>query len=305
MLNTLALHYFVATVDAKGFTAAAKTLGVSQSTISKMIKSLELSLGSELLIRHGKALQMTDLGKVLYSRGKEVLQSIKQLEQELTDAQSLNYGRLELGIPPMVNLLFTQTIKDFRQRYSKIQLKIFEPPGPATEKLVSTNELELGFSIAPIDSRLELKQEIIADYAIYAVGLESLLPKANNVLTLKQLNKKPLLLLNEEFGITRYLSQAFAANNLQTNIAAQSGHWDWLLSMAQAGLGIALLPEPFCERLPKELISKPLSADLRWQVVLLWNGYYLSEAAKAWLECSQPYFPGIVSILEGLDSESE
>ena len=64
--------------------------------------------------------------------------------------------------------------------------------------------------------------------------------------------------------------------------------------MAQAGLGVALLPEPFCSRLPNDLVYRVIDepAPLRWEVALLWNGRYLSQAARAWLDSCQAHIEG-------------
>lgn len=297
MLNVIALRYFTETVRLGGFTAAAQYLGVSQSTVSKMVKNLEDQIGETLIVRNGKPMLLSDVGKVLYEKGGTVIESILRLEKEVYDVQALEQGRLYIGIPPMINLLFTKTIKEFRERYPSIALYVHEYPGPAIEQQVASDKLDLGFSIAPIDQHLPLQHQIIATYEVCAIATQDMLQSNSDELSLESLVKKPLLLLNDEFGLTRLLRQEFAKRQLQPKIYAQSSQWDWLISMAQAGLGIALLPEPFCARLPTDLSYKPIrkSELLKWQVTLLWNGRYLSQAARAWLQCCQPYFDDLDS----------
>lgn len=293
MLNVSALEYFVETVRLNSFTAAAQYLGVSQSTVSKMVKILETDLGETLIIRSGKPLLLSDAGRVLYDKGSEVLASLRALKQEVHAVQALQKGHVKIGIPPMVNLLFTEVVKDFRERYPNILLEISEPPGPAIEQLVAKNELDLGFSIAPVDQSLALGHEIVASYAVYAISTPDLLPRNKGALSLDLIAKKPLLLLNDDFGLTRLLRQRFATEQLKPHIYAQSSQWDWVISMAQAGLGVALLPEPFCSRLPNDLVYRVIDepAPLRWEVAL-WNGRYLSQAARAWLDSCQAHIEG-------------
>lgn len=294
MINVTALEYFIETVRLNSFTAAAQYLGVSQSTVSKMVKSLETDVGEILIIRSGKPLLLSDAGRVLYDKGTDVLLSLRRLEQEVHAVQALQKGHLKIGIPPMVNLLFTEVVKDFRERYPTIFLEISEPPGPAIEQLVAKNELDLGFSIAPVDQSLSLGHEVVASYAVYAISTPELLPRSKESLSLNLVAKKPLLLLNDDFGLTRLLRQRFTTEQLTPHIYAQSSQWDWLISMAQAGLGVALLPEPFCARLPNDLVYKVIeeSTPLRWDVALLWNGRYLSQAARAWLDSCQSHIDG-------------
>lgn len=294
MLNVIALRYFVETVRLNGFTAAAQSLGVSQSTVSKMVRSLEDQIGETLIIRNGKPLLLSDVGRVLYEKGSDVLTALARLEQEVHEVQALSQGRVNIGIPPMINLLFTQVMKDFRERYPTISLQIYEYPGPAIEQMVATNELDVGFSIAPVDQLLPLEHQVVARHDVYAIALPEFLARNKDSIALAQVVQKPLLLLNDDFGLTRLLRQRFAQEQLQPRIYAQSSQWDWLISMAQAGLGVALLPEPFCSRLPTELVYKVIEEKepLSWEVTLLWNGRYLSQAARAWLECCQTQLGG-------------
>lgn len=294
MINVIALRYFVETVRLSSFTAAAQYLGVSQSTVSKMVRSLEDQIGETLIIRNGKPLLLSDAGKVLYDRGGELISSLLRLEQEVHEVQALSQGRVNIGIPPMINLLFTEVIKNFRERYPSILLQVHEHPGPAIELQVAKDELDVGFSIAPVNEYLPLEHQVVASYDVYAIGLPELLPRNKGAITLSQVTKKPLLLLNDDFGLTRLLRQRFVKEQLQPRIYAQSSQWDWLISMAQAGLGIAVLPEPFCARLPEDLVYKVISEDvpLSWDVMLLWSGRYLSQAARAWLECCQAQLGG-------------
>lgn len=287
MLNVVALRYFVETVRLGGFTAAAQSLGVGQSTVSKMVRSLEDQVGELLIVRNSKPLLLSDVGQLLFEKGGLLLQDLKQLQQEVHQVQALTKGYLKVGLPPMINLLFTAALKEFRERYPDIQLQIIEQPGPAIEQLVASDQLDFGFSIAPIAPDLALQTNRVISYPIYALGLAEHLPRSQSPISLEQLVKKPLLFLNDEFGLTRLLRHHLLQEQIQPRIYAQSSQGDWLISMAQAGLGVAVLPQPFCQRLPENLNYRVIEQThpLQWEVVLLWNGRYLSQAAKAWLEC--------------------
>lgn len=287
MFNVVALRYFVETVRLGGFTAAAQSLGVGQSTVSKMVRSLEDQVGELLIVRNSKPLLLSDVGQVLFEKGGQLLQDLKQIQQEVHQVQALTKGYLKIGLPPMINLLFTSALKEFRERYPEIQLQIIEQPGPAVEQLVASGQLDFGFSIAPIAPDLALKTNRVISYPIYALGLAEHLPRTQAPISLQQLVKKPLLFLNDEFGLTRLLRRHLLQDQLQPLIYAQSSQGDWLISMAQAGLGVAVLPQPFCQRLPDALSYRVIEQvhPLQWEVVLLWNGRYLSQVAKAWLEC--------------------
>lgn len=82
------------------------------------------------------------------------------------------------------------------------------------------------------------------------------------------LAEHPLLIYNEDFALSRQLLELFSQHNVKPRIAVRSGQWDFLAAMVQAGVGIAILPEPICQRTDKQ--------TLRW---ILWRVIYAGSWA--------------------------
>jgi DNA-binding transcriptional LysR family regulator len=106
------------------------------------------------------------------------------------------------------------------------------------------------------------------------------------------LGEHPLLIYNEDFALSRQLMALFNQHNVKPRIAVRSGQWDFLAAMVQAGVGIAILPQPICERLDKNTLRWiPLESDLHWQLGMIWReGVYLSHSAQAWLQCCEGFW---------------
>jgi DNA-binding transcriptional LysR family regulator len=284
-MDLRSLRYFVETVRHNSFTQAAEALHVTQSTISKMVRQLEDEVGEPLLVRDGRQLRLTDTGRVVFERGEEMLASLRQLDAELRDTKAAQRGRLAVGIPPMINLLFTPVLKAFRLRHPEIELLLREETGQEIERLVAAGELEIGLTVLPSDPQLALHSMPVASYPIWALAARGTFQPQRTTLKLKALAKLPLLLLRDDFALTRGLRGAFARAGFEPAVAAQSAQWDWLVAMASAGMGVALLPEPFTERLaigPMDAV-RLVEPELHWQVAHVWDGRYLSHAARAWL----------------------
>lgn len=289
-MDLRSLRYFVETVKLNSFTLAAESLHVTQSTISKMVRQLEDEVGAQLLVRDGRKLSLTDTGQVVYARGEDMLATMRQLNLELRDIQAARAGSLTVGVPPMINLLFTPVLKAFRQRHPDIVLTLHEGTGQDIERQVAAGELEIGMTVLPADPALALETVPIASYPIWALAAAGTFARQRTSLPVKALAKLPLVLLKDDFAMTRNLRAAFRGAGFEPQVAAQSGQWDWLVAMASAGMGVALVPEPFIHRLAiGKLDALPLvEPRLQWQVAHAWNGRYLSHAARAWLDvCRQ------------------
>ncbi len=61
------LRYFIAIVEEKSISAAARRLHLSQPPLSQQLKAMEEELGALLVERSGKRLEVTDAGKALYT----------------------------------------------------------------------------------------------------------------------------------------------------------------------------------------------------------------------------------------------
>lgn len=286
-MDVRALRYFVETVRHASFTQAAKALFVTQSTVSKMIRQLEEEAGTPLLIRDGHTARPTDTGRVMYQRGIQVLETMRQLSEELRQTAGLDRGALEVGIPPMINLLFTPVVKRFRELHPGIHLTLREGTGQAVEGLVASGELEVGATILPIAPDGGLAAQPFGSYPIWVIGPPDAPWAGKTSLPLSALRDARLLIPTDDFAVTRRLRQAFADAGFQPGIAAQSAHWDFLVAMASAGLGVALLPEPLMQRMKTRGLStaKLAKSGMQWEVGHIWlQSGYMSFAARAWLD---------------------
>ncbi|AZY49869.1 LysR family transcriptional regulator [Bordetella avium] len=294
-MDVRALRYFSETVRCASFTEAARHLFVTQSTVSKMIRQLEEEVGTPLLIRDGHTARPTDTGRIVYERSLQILAAMRQLSAEVKEAADLERGELEVGIPPMINLLFIPVVRQFRERYPRIQLSLREGAGQEVERLVAAGELEVGATVLPVAAGGPLESRRFGLYSLWALG-PSDAPWANRTtLPLSALRDVPLLIPTEDFALTRRLRQACESAGFDPRIAAQSAHWDFLAAMASSGLGTAILPEPLVQRLKTRGLSTARLArsGVQWEVGHIWvRDRYLSHAARAWLEiCSAVLTP--------------
>ena len=264
------LRYFVEVVRQQSFTRAAEKLFVTQPTISKMLKNLEDELNCTLLIRDGRKLLLTDTGRVVFERGLAILAEFRQLEAELGDINHLTKGVLRLGIPPMVGMMMAGPISLFRQRYPGVELKISEFGGLTVQQAVMNGELDVAMTALPVE-----EESGLASLPLFSHPLCVLVPRSGEWLHIdsvqpERLGEHPLLIYNEDFALSRQLMALFSQHNVKPRIAVRSGQWDFLAAMVQAGVGIAILPQPICERLDKNTLRWiPLESDLYWQLGMI------------------------------------
>ncbi|MBP6166085.1 MAG: LysR family transcriptional regulator [Aeromonas sp.] len=284
-MDIRALRYFVELVREKSFTRASEKLFVTQPTISKMIRNMEEELGQPLLNREGHSFTLTDSGQVLFAHGQLILAQMQQLEAELADLQSLQHGRLALGIPPMVGHVYADLIRAYRSRYPKVELSIVEYGGRRIEQAVLEGELDLAITMLPTREEGVLSALELDCYPIQVVLPDLPRWRGDSEIRLADLQEEPFLLYTQAFTLSERLEQACQQAGFVPQVAARSSQWDFLTAMVRSGMGVAFLPEPICRRLtPDGLVLRPLLPELSWRLGVIWPAKrYLSRTAEAWL----------------------
>lgn len=286
-MDLRALRYFVETVRLNSFTRAAQALSVTQSTISKMVRQLEDEVGQPLLWRTPRGVSLTDVGRVVFERGQEALAVVQGLQREVDDLTALSRGTLTVGIPPMVNVFFSTLLQRFRAQHPGIQLQVKEAGGELIEQMVADGELEVGVSILPVRPELGLASAALGRYPVCLVATADASWTRLKRPGLAALDGQPVVMLGEGYALSRRLHARWRELGVRPDEVAESGQWDFLLSMAEAGMGTAILPRPLLDRLtlPADLVVRALPArELDWAVAHIWSpGRYMSHAARAWL----------------------
>ena len=91
------LRTFVAVVAAGSFTGAARALGTDKARVSRVIARLEERLGARLLQRSSRRLAVTEIGRELLRRAKDVLAAVDEAEAVVASARAVPGGTLKLA----------------------------------------------------------------------------------------------------------------------------------------------------------------------------------------------------------------
>ncbi|WP_064576606.1 LysR family transcriptional regulator [Cupriavidus gilardii] len=99
MDKLLALKMFVETVDAKGFSAAARRLDLATSSVTRALDGLEQSLGAVLLNRSTRQVTVTEAGAVYYQQARRILEAVEEADALIADRGDIPVGQLRVSLP--------------------------------------------------------------------------------------------------------------------------------------------------------------------------------------------------------------
>ena len=158
------LRYFVGVAEELHFGKAAERLYISTPTLSQQVKQLEREIGTALLIRHSRGVELTPAGQVLLTRARETLQAAGLALKDTRRAAGLDEPVLRLGLlngipghlPAALEQLATERFPN-----STVTLEA----GTTTDQLrmLDAGEIDLGLVRTPLTLPPAITSEQLAD----------------------------------------------------------------------------------------------------------------------------------------------
>lgn len=284
------LRYFMAIVEEGQISRAAKRLHIAQPPLSLQLKLLEEELGVQLIERNTRSMQPTSAGHALYQRAEQIVGLIDAATKEVREQDGAMRGVLPIGSPPALGSLFIpDRIRDFHARYPEVRFQWREGNTFRILELLDANVIEFGIVRLPVREGAFDMIPLMTEPWVAIVPKKKRLPKA---ITLSQLAQSPLLLMHRQSGIRAHdmVLDAFASAGLAPSIFCESDNVLALLSLAERGVGVAIMPRSTLSLRPEAFHAMDIAdCQLESSVAVVWpKGRRLSAAARLFLEMFEP-----------------
>lgn len=233
---------FLMVAQKESFGKAAGDANRSIPAVSMQIKQLENQLGVTLFQRTTRKVEMTAEGELLMISVRKALAELEVGLAQMKQAANVEQGHISFAcVPTVASTRLPAILTAFAKKYPGITVHVREL---ANQELTeSVRRREVDFAIGPM---MDKKGEL--EYApIFTDEYCALLPKTyedggRESISLKELSKMPLLKLSNSTAFRDHIDIALKSNNLVTDTAYEFMQVTTLIAMAEAGLGIALLP---------------------------------------------------------------
>ncbi len=235
------LEYIVALNKFKHFVKAAEYCGVSQPTLSMMIRKLESELEISIFDRSQHPIQPTKVGQRVIEQAERTLLEMKKVQEIVNDDIDALSGNLSIGvIPTLASYIVPNLIKTFKTDYPEIHLAISEM---TTENLIDTlNKGELDMFIAATPLEQENFYEIPLYYEKFLAYFSNSQSHIYKNLSASNMPNENLWIL-EEGHCFRDQVFNFCTESLSYNQIFESGSIDTLIRIVDTNDGYSVIPE--------------------------------------------------------------
>ena len=239
------VFYYVAT--SLSFSEASKKLYITQSAVSQSIETLEKKLGQTLFIRSTKKVQLTPAGSLLLKHVEPAMNLLSRGESQLMDSSTLGLGQLHIGASDTICRYFlVPYLKKFHDLFPNVPIKVTNATSVKCVELLEQRKVDMIITNFPnTDLSKEHIQKTVATFKDVFVANPNYFPLQDQVITLEELRKHPLMLLERHSTTSEFIHNLFIQHQMELVPDVELSSNDLLIDLAKIGLGIAFVPD-FC-----------------------------------------------------------
>lgn len=152
-METRVLHYFLMVAKLGNVTKAAKSLHITQPTLSRQIADLESEMGIKLFDRSNRHLVLTKAGTVFQQRAKMILDLIAQTEVEVKQENDELTGTIHIGcVESSASMFIMKIVKQMQKLYPNVKFDIYTGNGDTLRERIDQGFLDCALLIEPVET---------------------------------------------------------------------------------------------------------------------------------------------------------
>ncbi len=281
------LETFVSIARTHSFSRAAVLLGLAQPTLSGRIGALEGELGSQLFLRHGHTLELSETGRALLPYAERMLALRTEGIAEAHRLALGGLGRLALGANLSASqYLVPRLIELFHRQHPDAPIRVRTATSPALMESLLDGVIQLAICS---QAQIEPRAQVLWSYSDPLLLVASRDHPLARIGECSRADLAKYTILSTQAGPTRLGLRHVLPPDGETPIAIEANAGEVMTQLLRRGLGVTVLPviAIWDELARGELVAISVrDATLPMYDVALvqWSGRALSPAAKAFAE---------------------
>ena len=262
----------VALAETLHFGRAAERLHVSQPALSKRVRKIEDRIGGPLLVRRYRDVRLTEAGRLLAERGRQLLRDSAATVAFSQRAARGEAGRLRIGfgIASIIGLL-PDVLLRFRRSHPDVQLELRDMSTPDQVAGLTGGEIDVGFVRLPLTAARLVVRPVLDERLVLAMG-----PRTpwQPRLGLRSVAAEPFIIIARARSASFYdhALSVCAATGFAPRIVQEANELFTVLSLVGAGLGVSLVPRSAASmHLPGIRFRELTLPEAAWDIGVAWH----------------------------------
>ncbi len=286
------LRYFLAVAQEESISAAADYLHLTQPTLSRQLKDLEDELGRPLFLRGSRKVELTEEGRLLRKRAREILELTDKAQAEVREGTQAVTGEIYIGAGEThVMGLVARAVRALREQGHRIRFRLYSGNAEDVTERLDQGLLDFGILIEPVDLK-KYDSLRLPGTDLWGVLMPKDHPLAQEtVIRPHQLRQEPLLVSHQRLHQGQLL-QWLGCDAADLDIAATFNLIYNAARMVEERVGLALTLDRLVSTGEDSLLCfRPLEPRMEVGLDIVWKKYQtLSKAAQLFLQQLQADF---------------
>lgn len=278
------LTYFLTIAEEGNISRAAEKLHIAQPPLSQQLKLLENELGMTLVERSTRKIQLTDVGKTLQHRAKQILKLLEATEKELKDINEGLQGTLSIGsVSSAGATLLPDRICSFYKSYPGITFEIIDEDTSKIIELLNNGVIDIGIIRTPFDIE-NFESIYLPDEPMVVAGVKIPWEEDQKFICMSDLAEKSLIVQRRYEDM---LVQLCHREGFSPKVLCKSNDVRTVLLWASTGLGLAIVPKNCISLIGNiHLTYKEIKeSSLNVGTAIIWpKDRFISSAARHFLK---------------------
>lgn len=297
MIDIRQLRYFQAVAEELHFGRAAARLAIAQPALSRQIQALEQELGTPLLRRTQRRVELLPAGALLLERSRAIQQELARTLADVRRTGTGELGKLSLGfIHSSTYGLLPSVIRRFRQLYPGIELELHELPITSQHAALLRGTIDLGLlRIQPAPPELEVVA-VLPDPFVLALPAKHPLAGRTRV-RLKDVAGEPFVMFSKQDApLLHERVQAMCEHaGFQPNVVQRATQLHTMVGLVGGGLGVAVVPASARNLHPRQVRFVQLSDKAEpVHIALGWRKGHETPAIQSFRKVTQEVVAGMM-----------
>ena len=264
------IRYFLAVAEAKHFTKAAQTLGISQSTLSAQVKELERDLGTPLFDRTGRAVRLSEAGKAFLEHASRTLRDAEAGRDAVRSVLAADIGHLRVGVTHSFGTrLLPEIVADFIRRHPGVSLLITNTSGPAIRNGVASGRFDLGISYTMTDAK-EVDLEPWLDDELVLVCPSGHPLAGRGSIRFAELHGEPLILPDIDCTSRLRLDEVMEEREISPRIMLEINDTNTILETVRRGPYATIMPRQAVLAIEGIEVIPMIEPNVAMPIAIIW-----------------------------------
>jgi DNA-binding transcriptional LysR family regulator len=259
------LRYFVAVAEELHFTRAAERLGMKQPPLSQQIRQLERELGTSLLRRLTRGVELTDSGALLLEEARRILDHVERTKAAVQSCARGETGRMRVGFASATYFqsMVTGIVRAYRERFPGVLLTPEQSLMPRLLAALHSGEIDIAFVRSAFSDDDRLGIELLVEEPMLAVLPASHTLAGERSVALAALSSDTFIIFPREYGPVLY--DAIVASCQRAGFTPQldqeAPQIPSIVPMVAAGFGVSLVPQSIRQIHTEGVVYLPIEGE--------------------------------------------